>query len=315
MIAAEHLEKRFIKVHAVNDVSLHAQRGEIFGLLGPNGAGKSTTIRMITSIIQPDSGTITYDGRPFGDAERERLGYLPEERGLYQKARILETLIFFGQLHGLDARTARSRSEEWLRRFDLAGSERRAIEELSKGNQQKLQIIIALLHQPDYVIFDEPASGLDPVNQELLRDIVDELRSANCCIIYSTHQLALAERLCDRIALINKGKVVLEGTIEEVKGGYGGNAVHIEFDGNGEFLREIPQVASADIYPNYAELQLHPDATLNDLFPSLTDRLRVSRIERVRPSLNTIFIETVGHANAPAEMLQQTRLTEGRESR
>jgi ABC-2 type transport system ATP-binding protein len=308
MILAEHLDKRFTKVHAVNDISIEAKRGEIFGLLGPNGAGKSTTIRMITNIIEPDSGTISYSGQPFSDAVRNRIGYLPEERGLYQKARILETLVYFGMMRGLEERTAKSRAAEWLRRFDLAGSERRRIEELSKGNQQKLQIIIALIHEPEYLVLDEPASGLDPVNQELLRDIIDERRSGEHTILYSTHQMELAERLCNRIALINKGKVVLSGTVDEVRAQHGGNALHLEFEGNGRFLADLPQVISADIYPNYAELEMQPDATLNDLLPYLTDRLQIAKIERVRPSLNAIFIATVGPADTPDEMLDKENI-------
>jgi ABC-2 type transport system ATP-binding protein len=294
MIRAEHLDKRFANVHAVNDISLEAEPGEIFGLLGPNGAGKSTTIRMITRIIEPDSGSISYDGEPFSDAIRNRIGYLPEERGLYQKARILETIVHMSLLRGLSEAEAKRRGQEWLRRFDLAGSDRRLIEELSKGNQQKVQIIIALMHEPRYLILDEPASGLDPVNQELLREIIEGLRDEGLTILYSTHQMHLAERLCNRIALINRGKVVLSGSVDEVRARHSGNQVLIEFEGDGTFLRGLSPVSSADIYANYAELTLHPDATLNDLLPHVADRLRISKIEKVRPSLNTIFIQTVG---------------------
>jgi ABC-2 type transport system ATP-binding protein len=180
-----------------------------------------------------------------------------------------------------------------MRRFDLAGGERRKIEELSKGNQQKVQIIIALIHEPDYVILDEPASGLDPVNQELLRDIVDELRAAGRTILYSTHQMELAERLCNRIALINKGRVVLRGSVDEVRANHGGNTVHVEFQGDGAFLRSLPRVIGADIDSNFAELRVEPGVALNDILPAITDRLRISRIEQVRPSLKAIFIDAV----------------------
>jgi ABC-2 type transport system ATP-binding protein len=254
MIRAEHLDKRFSGVHAVNDLSLEVRRGEIFGLLGPNGAGKSTTIRMITNIIGPDSGRITYDDAPFSDEVRNRMGYLAEERGLYQKARILETVIHFARLKGLDVRTASRRAEEWLQRFDLGGSQRRKVEELSKGNQQKIQIIISLIHEPDYIILDEPSSGLDPVNQELLRSIIDELRDHGKTILYSTHQMDLAERDCNRIALINKGRVVLDGTVEEVRRKHGANNVLIEFEGDGRFLQELPPVLEGTVYSNHAEL-------------------------------------------------------------
>ena len=311
MILAEHLHKHYTGVHAVNDVTLEARPGEIFGLLGPNGAGKSTTIRMINNIIEPDSGSITYDGRPFGDDIRMRIGYLPEERGLYQKARILETIIYFARLHGVEEKAARERAARWLRRFDLAGSERRKVEELSKGNQQKIQIMIALIHEPSYIIFDEPASGLDPVNQETLREIVEELRSDGRTILYSTHQMELAERLCNRIALINRGRVVLAGTVDQVRAEHGANSVLIEFQGDGSFLRALPPVIAADIDPNFAELTLRPDASLNDLLPHLADRIRVSKIERVRPSLKSIFIETVArHGDGDAQRRSFTSRTE-----
>ena len=296
MILAEHLEKRFSSIHAVNDVSLCAHPGEIFGLLGPNGAGKSTTIRMINNIIQPDSGRILYDGVPFSDAIRDQIGFLPEERGLYQKARIAETILYFARLRGLNERVAKARIPEWLKRFDLAGSERRRVEELSKGNQQKVQIIIALIHEPRFVVLDEPASGLDPVNQELLTTIVKEIRTASRVIIYSTHQMEIAERLCDRIALVNKGRVMLEGTVDDVRNNHGTESIHIAYQGDGNFLRELPMVVGAMIEPNFAELHVQPGTTVNDLLPHVANKLRIGKIELVRPSLRSIFINTVSAA-------------------
>lgn len=307
MIHAANLHKYFSRVHAVDDLSLEVKRGEIFGLLGPNGAGKSTTIRMIVNVLQPDKGAITYNGMSFNNEIQESIGYLPEERGLYQKAGILETVVHFARLKGLDAGTATTRAKEWLARFGLGGSEKRKVEELSKGNQQKVQIIISLLHDPEYVVLDEPSSGLDPVNQELLRNIIEGLREEGRAIIYSTHQMDLAERLCDRIALVNRGKVVLEGEVEAIRTQYGGNNVVVEFEGDGRFLQELEYVSQADVQANYAELQLHEGAHLNDLLPALAERLRVGRVERVRPSLNSIFIETVGAANVPEEMLRKHR--------
>lgn len=293
MIHAEGLHKRFATIYAVNGVTIEARQGEIFGLLGPNGAGKSTTIRMITNIIRPDSGSITYSGTPFSDSIRSSIGYLAEERGLYQKSRILETIVHFAGLRGVNTATAQRRATDWLRRFELAGSERRRVEELSKGNQQKVQLIISLIHEPQYIILDEPSSGLDPVNQELLRSILDQLRDEGRTILYSTHQMEQAERLCNRIVLINKGKVVLSGTVQQVKEEHGGNNVVMEFEGDGRFLRELPMVTGANIYPNGAELALQPTTTLNDLLPYISQQLWITRLERVRPSLNSIFIETV----------------------
>ena len=293
MIYAEHLHKYFSGVHAVNDLSLEVKRGEIFGLLGPNGAGKSTTIRMIVDILQPDSGRITYDGEPFSDNVRQVLGYLPEERGLYQKAMILETIVHLGRLKGLDSATATERARKWLKRFGLEESEKRKVEELSKGNQQKVQIIIALLHEPEYVILDEPSSGLDPVNQELLRGIIEDLRNDGKAIIYSTHQMDLAERLCDRIALINEGSVVLQGEVEQVRQEHGDNTVVVEYEGEGAFLADLPMVLEASVQGNHAELVLREGAQINDLFEGIGDNITIGRIERIRPSLNAIFIRTV----------------------
>ncbi len=296
MLSAQHLQKRFGGVHAVADISFDARPGEIFGLLGPNGAGKSTTIRMINNIIQPDSGAVTYDGMPYDDAIRARIGYLPEERGLYQKARILETIVYFARLHGLNDAAAKARAAAWLQRFDLAGSERRRVDELSKGNQQKVQIIIALIHEPQFVIFDEPASGLDPVNQELLREIVEELRAGGCTIIYSTHQMELAERLCNRIVLIDHGQIVLQGSVEEVRAHHGSESIHMEFQGDGAFLRSLPSVSDAEVDANYAELKVERGTSVNDIMRHVGDRLRISRIELVRPSLRSVFIESVSKA-------------------
>ena len=298
VLHADHLQKRFSAVHAVDDLSLHAEGGEIFGLLGPNGAGKSTTIRMIVDIIRPDSGTIRFDGRPFDDAVRNALGYLPEERGLYQKAGVMETIVHFGRLKGLDRATAERRAAEWLDRFDLSGRATRKVEELSKGNQQKVQIIIALLHDPRILILDEPTSGLDPVNQEIFRDILLRERAAGKIILYSTHQLDLAERMCDRIALIDKGRVVLHGTVDEVRRERGENRVAIDFTGDGAFLRDLPGVVAVEFVTEGAVVTLTPEGRVDDLLPALAGRIAgvgiaLTRIERIRPTLNDIFLATV----------------------
>ncbi len=299
MIRVEEINKRFSGVHAVRDLTLQVERGEIFGLLGPNGAGKSTTIRMIVDIIRPDTGVITFDGEKIDDDIRARIGYLPEERGLYQKAKILESIVYFGRLKGLSKSSATSAARQWLDRFGLADSENRLVEELSKGNQQKLQVIIALLHDPEYVILDEPTSGLDPVNQGLLREIVNELRNAGKAILYSTHQMDLAERLCDRLALINRGSIILKGTVDEVRRAHGGNSVVVEFSGEGAFLRDLTGVQSGTVDGNRAELELEEGVVLNDLIDQIGRRITLSRLEQVRPSLNTIFLAAVGRSDAP----------------
>ena len=294
MIEVEGLRKVYGDRVAVDGVSFRVEPGQIFGLLGPNGAGKSTTIRMIVDIIHPDQGAVTFDGAGIAENIRSKIGYLPEERGLYQKARILETIVHFGRLKGMDATAATEQAMVWLERFGLADSGMRQVEELSKGNQQKVQIIIALLHDPEYVILDEPTSGLDPVNQGILRDIVVDLRTRGKAILYSTHQMDLAERLCDRIALVDHGSLVLSGSVEEVRGGSRGDDIVLEFDGEGAFLASIPWVEQSSIEGNRAELHVAKGYGLPDLFAEIGDRLHLSRIERVRPSLNTIFLEAVG---------------------
>ncbi|QQS66266.1 MAG: ATP-binding cassette domain-containing protein [Chlorobiota bacterium] len=294
MIKAENLNKKFATVHAVKNVSISAQKGEIYGLIGPNGAGKSTTIRMITNIVQPDSGSITYNNEIFCDKIRDNIGYMPEERGLYQKSKILETIIHFAKLKGMDSNDAKTKSENWLKRFSIEKAETRRIEELSKGNQQKVQLIISLIHEPEYIILDEPASGLDPVNQELLREIINQLRDEGKTILYSTHQMELAEKLCNRIALINKGEIVIEGTIKEVKSKYGNKNILLEFEGDGKFISSLNGIEKADIYMNYAELTLKGNSNLNEIISQVYDKITISKIELVQPSLKTIFIETVG---------------------
>jgi ABC-2 type transport system ATP-binding protein len=258
---------------------------------------------MITNIIRPDSGRITYDGEPFNDDIRRQIGYLPEERGLYQKARILETLVYMARLKGLDEHTARARALGWMERFNIEGGRTRKVQELSKGNQQKLQVIAALLHEPRFVILDEATSGLDPVNQELFRTVIEELRASGRIILYSTHQMEQAERVCTRIALIDRGRVVLSGTVDEVRRRHGERSVVVEFDGDGGFLATLPPVAIARVYRNSAELELRHGASLDDVLPLIAGRIRVSRIERIRPTLTSIFIATVGRDNLSPEML------------
>lgn len=294
MLKVQHLRKEFDTVVAVDDVSLEVRRGEIFGLLGPNGAGKTTTIRTILNIIKPNRGEITFDGNPFTRETWNTIGYLPEERGLYRKSRILNTIIYFASLKGVDAETARSRALAWLERFGLGERSNDKVEELSKGNQQKVQLIASLIHEPNLLVLDEPFSGLDPVNQVLLKDVLMDLRKKNIAIVFSTHQMEQVEKMCDTICLINKGRIVLEGTLRQVKQQYGKNSVHLEFDGDGEFLAKLPHVKKANVYQNYAELELvHPEKP-SELLSQLNGKIALRKFEVVEPSLNSIFIDVVG---------------------
>jgi len=294
MLTVTNLKKQYDTVLAVDNVSLSVGSGQILGLLGPNGAGKTTTIRMILNIIQPDAGLITYDGKPFDDDFRNLVGYLPEERGLYRKSRVTPTLLYFAALKGIGAEEGRRRIYDWLKRFELLNYHDHKIEELSKGNQQKIQFIISILHDPQLIILDEPFSGLDPVNQIVLKNILAELKQKGKAIIFSTHQMDHAEKLCDTICLITQGKVVLEGKVDEIKRRSGRNSIQMIYSGDGSFLRHLPSVKAAYIYENYAELILHNENHGSAILAEIASRLDVRKYENVEPSLNAIFLELVG---------------------
>ena len=305
MLKVENLRKEFDTVVAVDGISLEVQRGELFGLLGPNGAGKTTTIRTILNIIKPDGGSITFDGKPFVKEMWNNIGYLPEERGLYRKNKIINTILYFSSLKGVPSAAAKRQAWYWLERFGLKNDGYRKIEELSKGNQQKIQLIIALQHQPQLLILDEPFTGLDPVNQVLLKDVLLELRRTDAAIIFSTHQMEQVEKLCDHICLINKGKQVLGGALADIKQQYGSNTIRLEYDGNGEFLKSLPLVRTADVYQNYAELELVDIGRSSEFFAEVNDRLQVRKFEIVEPSLNSIFINVVGGTGKMTEAAEK----------
>jgi ABC-2 type transport system ATP-binding protein len=301
MLQVTHLRKEFDTVLAVDDVSFEVQRGEIFGLLGPNGAGKTTTIRIILNILEQDAGEALYDGRKFSDRTRDILGYMPEERGLYKKSKVLDTILYFAELRGLQRARAKADAYRWLQRFSLLEHAERKVEELSKGNQQKVQFITAVLHSPELLVLDEPFSGLDPVNQILFKDILLELKKEGKAIIFSTHQMDQAEKLSDSLCLINKGRVVLGGSVRDVKRRYGSNSLHVEFEGDGSFLKGLPGVSRALIYPNNAELELSQDAKTQSILSAMVGRLELRKFELVEPSLQSIFIQVVGGVPAPQQ--------------
>ncbi len=226
-VAVENITKSFGRTTAVDGVSLEARGGEVFALLGPNGAGKTTLIRMLMDIIKPDAGSITFDGEPISPVLKHRIGYLPEERGLYRKQKLTEVVAYFGRLHGLEKEDARQRAHEWLGRVELAEWEKKKVEELSKGMQQKAQIALTLLHDPDLIILDEPFSGLDPVNVRMVKDFIAELRSARKTVILSTHQMAQVEALADRVFMISHGRRVLYDSLEEIMRQHADNAVMV----------------------------------------------------------------------------------------
>ncbi len=294
MIEVKNLYKTFSTINAVNDVSFKVDPGRVFGLLGPNGAGKTTTIRMILNIIYPDSGEIYFDGNPFNIDIQNKIGYLPEERGLYRKNKLMHTIQYFAGLKGLASRESKKRALYWLERFQLTEYANNKIEELSKGNQQKVQFIISILHSPRYIILDEPFSGLDPVNQILLKDILGELRKEGKILIFSTHQMEQAERMCDDVCIINRGRVVLYGKLSEEKKKFGINTISIEYEGDGAVLERIGGVRRSAIYSNYAELEIDNVVQPRTIIHEANKYLDIRKFEIKEPTLNAIFLKLVG---------------------
>jgi ABC-2 type transport system ATP-binding protein len=293
-----HVRKSYDQFIAVDDLSFAIAEGSVFGLLGPNGAGKTSTIRMMIGITAPDTGEINVFGKPFERKCLQKIGYLPEERGLYRKMKVLDQLIFLGELHGMEAAGARKKAIEWCERLEIAEKLDKKVEELSKGMQQKIQFIAALLHDPEFIIMDEPFFGLDPVNAGLLKDVMLELKKAGRTILFSTHRMDQVEKLCDSICLINRGRSVLQGPLKQVKAQYGKRNVQIEYEGNGDFLEEPELVGSYNNYGNYVEVRLAPGADPQRLLRAAADRSRISKFELVEPSLEEIFIEVVGRNDA-----------------
>ncbi|MFC1678861.1 ABC transporter ATP-binding protein [Elusimicrobiota bacterium] len=295
-ITLKNLVKSFSGHRAVDGVSFEVPSGTIFGLLGPNGAGKTTTIRMIMDIIRPDSGEISLLGRSSADGVKGQVGYLPEERGLYPKMRVLDMLEFLGAIKGMRLADARRESASWLDRLGLGGWAQKPVEALSKGMQQKVQLAGTVLGRPRLLILDEPFSGLDPMNQDSFKDILLELNRDGATVIFSTHQMDTAEKLCREIGLINQGKVVLQGPLKTLKSQFGSNSVLMEFEGDGSFLRDLPGVSGVDDYGEYQELRLEAGTDPRSLLEASMARLKIRRFEVVVPTLHNIFIEKVGKA-------------------
>ena len=294
ILAVRDVVKTFGDVRAVDGVSFVVRQGTITGLLGRNGAGKTTTIRMITGIFMPDSGDIQWLASQNGLSFRDRIGYLPEERGLYKQMKLVELLLFLAEIKGCRPSDVRPKIDRWLERFELTEKRDAKVEELSKGNQQKVQLIGTLLHDPDLIILDEPQSGLDPVNMVIVRNLLRDLRDEGKTILLSTHMMGEAERMADQIILIHQGKVVLEGSLDSVRSTFGKNTLHIDYDGDGNFLRDLPQVRRAAIVNNAAEISLAEGADPQQVLQACIGRMRIRRFELAAPSLEEIFIEKVG---------------------
>ena len=285
--------KRFGTKTAVDALDLAVPAGCIYGFLGQNGAGKTTTIRMIMSILLPDEGELEVLGEPDAAAVKDRLGYLPEEKGLYKKMRVAEIVAYFGTLKGLDARTARKRAVDLLTRYGLGASIGQRCDQLSKGMGQKVQVLATLIHEPELVILDEPFSGLDPINQELLRDVILDIKRSGRTVIFSTHVMEHAEQLCDYVVLVHQGRKLLDGTLASVRKS-GELAIHLDYEGDASFIASLPGVARVDDKGQSAEIVMTPDADPQALLQAMAARLSIRRFDMREPSLHDVFVRTVG---------------------
>ncbi|MEE3257782.1 MAG: ATP-binding cassette domain-containing protein [Candidatus Latescibacterota bacterium] len=296
-VQLDEVWKRFGAVEAVRGVSLHVPAGCIYGFLGPNGAGKTTIIRMIMSIFFADEGRISVLDGQDAAAVKDRLGYLPEEKGLYKKMKVGELMTYFARLKGIEDRVARQRAAALLQRYGLGEWQDRRCEALSKGMGQKVQLLITLIHEPDLVILDEPFSGLDPVNRDLMRDLILQMRRDGKTVIFSTHIMEQAEQVCDYVALINKGEKVVDGSLSEVRSS-GGRAAMLDYDGDGRTLVDLSGVVRINDSGKQAELVLAVDADSQQLLAVLLDKVQIRRFDLREPSLHEIFIRAVGGDDA-----------------
>ena len=290
-VELSHITKTFGPVKAVDDVSFSIEKGELFGLLGPNGAGKTTGIRVMLDIFKPDSGTVSILGGPMTEAKKDKIGYMPEERGLYQDIPLDRCLAYLGSLKGLSQADVKQRADAYLERFDLADHKHKKVKELSKGMQQKAQVIATLLHQPELLIVDEPFSGLDPLNTQLVKDLLREQRDQGVTVVLCSHQMNLVEELCDRIVLIDHGKVMLYGELADIRRQFSGNAVLVRAKGE---LPALPGVERSEPHNGSLKLYLKPRAKPQEVLKALVaGGITVDQFEIAMPTLDEIFIRVV----------------------
>lgn len=301
IINVDNITKAFGNNVAVSDVSFSVEKGRIFGLLGPNGAGKTTTIRMINNILAPDTGSIKINGEEASPNTQKMIGYMPEERGLYKKMKVGEQLLYLTQLKGVDTKTAKKAIDFWLDRFEASDWKKKEVSELSKGMSQKIQFIATIAHDPDIYIFDEPFSGLDPINSETLKEVIIGLKDEGKTILFSTHRMEQVEQMCDDICLFNKGKAVLQGNLREVKSSFGENTINLEFHGDGSFLDKLEDVRINNRSTNFAEIRVLNGQSMQGILKLAMEHAEIHKFERVEPSLNEIFISTVGEDNLKAQ--------------
>ena len=295
-LKVDRVVKKFGEKTAVNGISFTVHAGEIFGLIGANGAGKTTTMRMVLGLIYPDSGTITYNGQPYSHEVKKRFGYLPEERGLYPKVKVCDQILYLAELRGMRRADADRSLKEWLERFGVSEYYNKRVEELSKGNQQKIQFIAAVIHNPDYLILDEAFSGLDPVNVELLKETILSLRDEGKTILFSSHRMEHVEQLCQNICILDRSNAVLKGSLKEIKAKFPKERVFLATDRPMEGLERIPGVRSVRKLENGYELLISEEAAAQRVLQSAVETNTVLHFELKEPSLNDIFIKTIGGA-------------------
>jgi ABC-2 type transport system ATP-binding protein len=294
-LEVKNLCKSFGIVKAVDDVSFGVPEGSIFGLIGRNGAGKTTTIRMMMNIYLPDAGEVFLRGEKVTAAFKDKVGYLPEERGLYKKMKVLDTLLYFAELKGKSGKAVERKAVEYLEKFELADRKLSKIEDLSKGNQQKVQFIATILHDPEFIILDEPFSGLDPINTNLLKEIILDLKRQGRVIIFSTHLMDFAERLCDHITMIDQGKVLLSGSLKELKSKYGQKHVSLNFSGDISFLKNHPIIENIEDFGSTLGIKVKDPSQTQQLLKLLVDHnVQVNKFDANEISLHEIFIHVTG---------------------
>lgn len=298
-LEVQHLSKSFDALKAVDDVSFSVPEGSVFGLIGRNGAGKTTTIRMMMNIYLPDSGEVILRGSKIGQEFKDKVGYLPEERGLYKKMKVMETLQFFAELKGKTGNAVQVKANEYLERFELSDRRNSRLEDLSKGNQQKVQFITTILHDPEFIILDEPFSGLDPINTSLLSEIILELKKKEKVIIFSTHLMDFAERMCDHIAMIDEGKIILHGNLENIKESFGQRNVTISHVGDISFIKSHPFIEKFESFGNVTSIRVKDPSQIQELLKLLVEKkIIIKKFDAEDISLHQIFVESAGRKPA-----------------
>lgn len=298
MLEVKNLTKNYGEIKAVENLSFTVYPGKIFGLLGPNGAGKSTTIKSIINVIKPNEGEILFDGSPINKDYLNRIGYLPEERGLYKKSKVIDVIVYLASLKNLHKKEIIQKANWWLEKLNVFDLKYRRVEELSKGNQQKIQFICSVIHNPDLLILDEPFSGFDPINQQEIKNFILDFLDEGKSIILSTHQMETAEKLCSDILLLNKGKSVLQGSLQEVKQKFGGNHIRLSLEGETNILNSFPEVISYEVYNNFIEIHLTDNSIPSSFLRKLVDKVSVNHFSIIEPTLEKIFIDTIKNQNS-----------------